>query len=552
VRDGDIARSIALRPIATVAESGLGLNADQIISYGRHKAKIASQVVTSASKNPRGKLVLVTALNPTPAGEGKTTTSIGLSDGLNRIGVRAAVCLREPSLGPCFGMKGGATGGGYSQVAPMQDINLHFNGDIHAVTAANNLLASIVDNHLYWGNRLSLDPAQVSWRRAIDLNERVLRKLPLDIRGELGREGAFDITAASEVMAVLCLASDIADLEKRLGDIVVGRQFDGSLIRARDLEVQGAMTALLVDALAPNIAQTLEHNPAIIHGGPFANIAHGCNSILATRTALGLVDVVVTEAGFGADLGAEKFFNIKCRQSGLRPSACVIVATVRALKMHGGVALDDLGRADVEAVSRGMANLHRHVRNVQGFGVEPVVAVNHFSADSDEEIDAIRSALEGLGVRVVLAKHWADGGTGATELAEAVMERIEGASGDVKLLYEDEMPLIDKIRAVATRIYGAGDVQFDEQAAHDLQALQGAGYGHFPVCIAKTQYSFSSDPNAKGAPDGHVLPVRGVRLSAGARFVVVLCGDIMTMPGLPREPAAKAIGVDSKGRIFGL
>ncbi len=552
MRDEEVARRITLKPIATVAEKALGLDTNQIIPYGHHKAKIALDVAHSACEQPRGKLILVTALNPTPAGEGKTTTSIGLSDGLNRIGVRAAACLREPSLGPCFGMKGGATGGGHAQIAPMQDINLHFNGDIHAVTSANNLLASMVDNHFYWGNRLRLDPARISWRRAMDLNERVLRKLSLNLRRELSREGAFDITAASEVMAVLCLASDLVDLEKRLGDIVVGRASDGSLVHARDLEVESAMTALLVDALAPNLVQTLEHNPAIIHGGPFANIAHGCNSVLATRTALGLADVVVTEAGFGADLGAEKFFNIKCRQSGLRPSACVIVATVRALKMHGGVALEDLGSADVAAVSRGLANLRRHVRNLQGFGVSPVVAVNHFTGDSDEEIEAIRAGLQDLGVKVVLARHWAEGGAGATELAEAVMERIEHATGDVTLSYEDEAPLVDKIRAVATRIYGAGDVQFDEQSAHDLQALEVSGYGHLPVCIAKTQYSFSADPSAKGAPDGHVLPVRGVRLSAGAGFVVVLCGDIMTMPGLPREPAAKSIGVDAKGNIYGL
>jgi len=552
VRDEEIARRITLKPIADVAENALGLDIEQIIPYGHHKAKIPLDVANSAHDNPRGQLVLVTALSPTPAGEGKTTTSIGLSDGLNRIGVRAAACLREPSLGPCFGMKGGATGGGYAQIAPMQDINLHFNGDIHAVTSANNLLASMVDNHFYWGNRLRLDPARISWRRAIDLNERALRKLSLNLRREISREGAFDITAASEVMAVLCLASDLADLEKRLGNIVIGRASDGSFVCARDLEVAGAMTALLVDAFAPNLVQTLEHNPAIIHGGPFANIAHGCNSVLATRTALGLADVVVTEAGFGADLGAEKFFNIKCRQSGLRPSACVIVATVRALKMHGGVALEDLGRADVAAISRGLANLRRHVRNLQGFGVSPVVAVNHFTGDSDEEVETIRAELQDLGVKVVLARHWAEGGAGATELAEAVMERIEHATGEVTFPYEDEAPLIDKVCAVATRIYGASDVQFDEQAAHDLQALEDSGYGQLPVCIAKTQYSFSADPNAKGAPDGHVLPVRGVRLSAGAGFVVVLCGDIMTMPGLPREPAAKGIGVDAKGRIYGL
>ena len=552
MRDGEIARGVQLEAIASVASRGLGLDAHEIIPYGRHKAKIAPDAVKASAKKPRGKLVLVTALTPTPAGEGKTTTSIGLSDGLNRLGARSVVCLREPSLGPCFGMKGGATGGGYAQIAPMEDINLHFNGDIHAVTSANNMLASMVDNHLYWGNDLELDPARISWRRAIDLNERALRKLNLNIRRELKREGAFDITAASEVMAVLCLARDLADLEKRLGDIVVGRRADGLLARARDLGVAGAMTALLADALAPNIVQTLEHNAAIIHGGPFANIAHGCNSVIATRTALGLADVVVTEAGFGADLGAEKFFNIKCRQSGLRPDACVIVATVRALKMHGGLALDALAAPDVEAVSRGMANLRRHVQNLQAFGVTPVVAVNHFSEDCDEEVAAIRSGLNDLGIEVVLARHWAEGGAGATDLASAVLASIEQASGDIKLLYEDEAPLEDKIRTVATRIYGARDVHIGTEALAELDELEHLGFGHLPVCIAKTQYSFSADPGAKGAPDSHELPVRGVRLSAGAGFVVVLCGDVMTMPGLPREPAALHIGVDSDGRIHGL
>ena len=552
MRDGDIARGVQLDAIASVASRGLGLEPKEIIPYGHHKAKIGFEVVKAAAEKPPGKLVLVTALTPTPAGEGKTTTSIGLSDGLNRLGVRAAVCLREPSLGPCFGMKGGATGGGYAQIAPMEDINLHFNGDIHAITSANNLLASMVDNHLYWGNGLELDPARISWRRAIDLNERVLRKLSLSVRRELEREGAFDITAASEVMAVLCLASDLADLEKRLGNIVVGRKQDGSLVHARDLGVAGAMTALLVDALSPNIVQTLEHNPAILHGGPFANIAHGCNSVIATRTALGLVDVVVTEAGFGADLGAEKFFNIKCRQSGLRPDACVIVATVRALKMHGGLALEELSEPNVEAVSRGIANLRRHVKNLQAFGVSPVVAINQFSEDSDQEIAAIRSEMSDSGGQVVLAKHWAEGGAGATDLAQAVLDSLASPSGNVRLLYEDELPLKDKIRAVATRIYGARDVQLDTEAAAALDELEDLGFGDLPVCIAKTQYSFSADPSAKGAPDGHVLPVRGVRLSAGAGFVVVLCGDVMTMPGLPREPAALHIGVDSSGRIHGL
>ena len=552
MRDGEIAASVALRPVAGLAREKLGITEGELTPYGHYKAKISLPYLDSALDRPPGKLVLVTAMTPTPAGEGKTTTSIGLSDGLNRLGVRSTVCLREPSLGPCFGMKGGATGGGYAQVAPMEDINLHFNGDMHAITAANNMLASILDNHLYWGNSLDIDPEGVSWRRAIDLNERVLRSLPLRIRRGMERAGAFDITAASEVMAVFCLARDLKDLEKRLGDIVVARKRDGALVHARDLGVAGAMTALLVDALAPNLVQSLEHNPAVIHGGPFANIAHGCNSLIATRTALALSEVAVTEAGFGADLGAEKFLDIKCRQSGLRPDAVVLVGTIRALKMHGGVQLRALQVPDPEAVRRGVANLRRHVENLRQFGLSPVVAINHFEADTQEEVHLVSEALADMGVRVVQAKHWAKGGEGAEELARAVLDSLAQRENNFTLLYPDELPLREKIRMIATRIYRAADVDFDAEAEAQLDEFESLGYGHFPVCIAKTQYSFSADPDAKGAPENFVLPLRSVRLSAGAGFVVALCGDVMTMPGLPREPAAFDIGVDDDGRIFGL
>ena len=552
MRDGEIAASVALRPVVGLAREKLGITEGELTPYGHYKAKISLPYLDSALDRPPGKLVLVTAMTPTPAGEGKTTTSIGLSDGLNRLGVRSTVCLREPSLGPCFGMKGGATGGGYAQVAPMEDINLHFNGDMHAITSANNMLASILDNHLYWGNSLDIDPEGVSWRRAIDLNERVLRSLPLRIRRGMERAGAFDITAASEVMAVFCLARDLKDLEKRLGDIVVARKRDGALVHARDLGVAGAMTALLVDALAPNLVQSLEHNPAVIHGGPFANIAHGCNSLIATRTALALSEVAVTEAGFGADLGAEKFLDIKCRQSGLRPDAVVLVGTIRALKMHGGVQLRALQVPDPEAVRRGVANLRRHVENLRQFGLSPVVAINHFEADTQEEVHLVSEALADMGVRVVQAKHWAKGGEGAEELARAVLDSLAQRENNFTLLYPDELPLREKIRMIATRIYRAADVDFDAEAEAQLDEFESLGYGHFPVCIAKTQYSFSADPDAKGAPENFVLPLRSVRLSAGAGFVVALCGDVMTMPGLPREPAAFDIGVDDDGRIFGL
>ncbi len=542
-----------LRPIVPFAEQRLGIAADALTPYGHYKAKLSLDHVNARESGATGggKLVLVTAVSPTPAGEGKTTTSIGLSDALNKLGVRATVCLREPSLGPCFGMKGGATGGGRAQVAPTADINLHFNGDLHAVSTANNLLAAMLDNHLYWRNKLDIDPATISWRRAIDLNDRALRTVDLSLGRGAHREGGFNITAASEVMAVLCLARNLNDLKRRLGDIVVARNRGGQAVSARDLGADGAMTALLADALQPNLVQSLEGNPAFVHGGPFANIAHGCNSLVATRTALALSDVVVTEAGFGTDLGAEKFLDIKCRQSGLRPDAVVLVCTVRALKMHGGIAKDDLDTPDEPAVRAGAPNLVRHIANLKRFGLTPVVAVNRFGTDTADEIAAVKAVAGGCGVQAVSATHWADGGAGAMALARAVLERIDRA-GDVRLLYADELPLRDKIDAVATRIYGAGAVSFDPSAAARLEEFERLGYGHLPVCIAKTQYSFSADPTAMGAPEGHILPVREARLCAGAGFVIAVCGNVITMPGLPRRPAALDIGVDERGRVVGL
>ena len=542
-----------LRPIVPFAEQRLGIAADALTPYGHYKAKLSLDHVNARESGATGggKLVLVTAVSPTPAGEGKTTTSIGLSDALNKLGVRATVCLREPSLGPCFGMKGGATGGGRAQIAPTADINLHFNGDLHAVSTANNLLAAMLDNHLYWRNKLDIDPATISWRRAIDLNDRALRTVDLSLGRGAHREGGFNITAASEVMAVLCLARNLNDLKRRLGDIVVARNRGGQAVSARDLGADGAMTALLADALQPNLVQSLEGNPAFVHGGPFANIAHGCNSLVATRTALALSDVVVTEAGFGTDLGAEKFLDIKCRQSGLRPDAVVLVCTVRALKMHGGIAKDDLDTPDEPAVRAGAPNLVRHIANLKRFGLTPVVAVNRFGTDTADEIAAVKAVAGGCGVQAVSATHWADGGAGAVALARAVLERID-QPGDVRLLYADELPLRDKIDAVATRIYGAGAVSFDPSAAAQVEEFERLGYGHLPVCIAKTQYSFSADPTAMGAPEGHILPVREARLCAGAGFVIAVCGNVITMPGLPRRPAALDIGVDERGRVVGL
>ena len=553
--DADIAQAATLLPIIDLARDRLGIGAEHLQPYGHTKAKIDLNYIRSLEDRPDGTLILVTAITPTPAGEGKTTTTVGLSDGLNRIGKNAVACLREPSLGPCFGMKGGAAGGGYAQVVPMTDINLHFTGDFHAITSANNLLAAMVDNHIYWGNELGIDPRRVSWRRAVDMNDRALRQIVSSLGGVSNgypREDGFDITVASEVMAIICLSRDLEDLHRRLANIIVGTTRDRKPVRASDVEAAGAMAALLRDALAPNLVQTLEHNPAFIHGGPFANIAHGCNSVIATRTALKLADYVVTEAGFGADLGAEKFFDIKCRKAGLSPAAAVVVATIRALKMHGGVAKDALKREDAGAVERGFANLERHVRNLRKFGVPPVVAVNRFSADTEAEMDKLRTLCDGLGVRCVVADHWATGGAGAEDLARAVVEQVEQAPSRFRPLYPDDMAPWDKLRTIATEIYDASEVTADAGVKKRFDELQADGFGHLPVCVAKTQYSFSTDPKKVGAPSGHVLHVRDVRLSAGAEFIVAVCGEIMTMPGLPRVPAANSISLSEAGLITGL
>lgn len=553
--DLEIARAARMEPILGLAQATLGIAPEHLIPYGHYKAKVSLDFIASLEDRPRGKLVLVTAITPTPAGEGKTTTSVGLNDGLNRIGVKAMVCLREPSLGPCFGMKGGAAGGGRAQVVPMEDINLHFNGDFHAITSAHALLSAFLDNHLQWGNELNIDPRRVTWRRAVDMNDRALRHIMIGLGGPahgIPRESGFDITVASEIMAILCLASDLADLQRRLGDIIVARTFDKRPVTARDLKADGAMAVLLRDAIQPNLVQSIEHAPAMIHGGPFANIAHGCNSVVATETALRLADVVVTEAGFGADLGAEKFLDIKCRQSGLRPDAVVLVATVRALKMQAGVAKANLGTPDVAALERGAVNLVRHIENLKKFGLTPVVAINHFVQDTDAELAALKAICRAQGARVALARHWAEGGAGAEDLAREVMAQLEADPVVVKLLYPDELPLAAKIETVAREIYRAGEVAYAGETARQLREFEALGYGHLPVCIAKTQYSFSSDPTNIGAPTGHLLTVREVRLSAGAGFVVAVCGDIMTMPGLPRHPAANAIGLDADGQIVGL
>jgi formate--tetrahydrofolate ligase len=549
--DIEIADATVLRPIAQVAAE-LGIPADALEPYGRHKAKVGADYIAGLQGKPDGALVLVTGISPTPAGEGKTTTTIGLGDALRRIGRRTAICLREPSLGPCFGVKGGATGGGMAQVAPMAEINLHFTGDFHAITSANNLLAAMLDNHVYWGNELGIDTRRVSWRRALDMNDRALRGLVVGLGGAANgapREDGFDITVASEVMAVLCLARDLHDLQDRLGRMVVAPGRDGP-VTARDLKADGAMAALLRDALQPNLVQTLEGSPALVHGGPFANIAHGCNSVMATRLGLKLADVVVTEAGFGADLGGEKFLDIKCRSAGLSPACCVVVATVRALKMHGGVKRSDLGGENVAAVQAGVVNLARHVENMAKFGLPVVVALNRFTGDTDAEYAAVRGALPG--VEVVLCSHWAEGGAGAEDLARAVMQHVDAGSARYRPLYPDAMPLAEKLRTVAREIYRAADISMTPAVAKRLAAFEAAGHGGLPVCIAKTQYSFSADPAALGAPTGHILPVREVRLSAGAGFVVAVCGDIMTMPGLPRHPAAEGIGLGADGRVTGL
>ncbi|WP_431283171.1 formate--tetrahydrofolate ligase [Humitalea sp. 24SJ18S-53] len=550
--DLEIARATPLQPIARIAARA-GIPEEAVLPYGRSKAKVDPALIPDTGR--RGALVLVTGITPTPAGEGKTTTTIGLTDALAAAGVNAIAALREPSLGPCFGVKGGATGGGRAQVGPMEDINLHFTGDFHAITSANNLLAAMIDNHIYWGNALGIDTRRVGWRRAVDMNDRALRHITGSLGGVANgfpRDDGFDITVASEVMAVFCLATDLEDLQDRLGRMVVAQTRDGHLITARDLQADGAMAVLLRDALMPNLVQTLEGTPALIHGGPFANIAHGCNSVIATQLALRLADIVVTEAGFGADLGAEKFLDIKCRQAGLSPAACVVVATVRALKMHGGVPKSALGAEDVAAVRRGVVNLARHVENCRGFGLPVVVALNRFSGDTAAEIEAVRAAMAALDTEAVLCTHWGDGAAGAAELAQAVRRLVDGGTARFAPLYDLDLPLAEKIRAIATGIYRAADIALPAAVAKKLLAFEAQGFGHLPVCIAKTQYSFSSDPTEMGAPSGHLLPVRDVRLSAGAGFVVAVCGDVMTMPGLPRSPAAERIGLDAEGRIDGL
>jgi formate--tetrahydrofolate ligase len=549
--DIEISRAAAILPIQAVADKA-GIPADAVEPYGRHKAKIDIGLLDDTDR--KGRLILVTAINPTPAGEGKTTTSVGLADALNRIGKRTMLCLREPSLGPCFGTKGGAAGGGYAQVVPMEDINLHFTGDFHAITSAHNLLAAMIDNHVHWGNALDIDVRRIVWRRVIDMNDRALRDIAQSLGGPANgfpRESGFDITVASEVMAILCLADDLEDLEARLGRIVIGYTGDKRPVTARDLKADGAMAVLLAQAIKPNLVQTLEGNPALVHGGPFANIAHGCNSVIATRTGLRLADYVVTEAGFGADLGAEKFFDIKCRQAGLKPAAVVIVATVRALKMNGGVAKADLAIEDVDAVNRGGVNLVRHIENIRQFGVPAVVAINRFPTDSDTELAAIRDIAAAHGSEALVCTHWADGSAGTEALAEHVVALADGAT-QFSPLYDDDLSLFDKIDRVATRIYRAQAAVADPGVLAQLARWEAAGHGRLPVCMAKTQYSFSTDPAALGAPTGHIVPVREVRLSAGAGFVVAICGEIMTMPGLPRVPAAESIRIDAQGRIDGL
>ncbi|ADJ21931.1 Formate--tetrahydrofolate ligase [Hyphomicrobium denitrificans ATCC 51888] len=552
--DIEIARRAKLKPITDVAAK-FGIPADALIPYGWTKAKVSAQYLDSIQSFSNGHLILVTAISPTPAGEGKTTTTVGLGDGLNRIGKKAIMALREPSLGPCFGMKGGAAGGGYAQVVPMEDINLHFTGDFHAITSAHNLLSALIDNHIYWGNALGIDQRRVGWKRVLDMNDRALRSIVNSLGGVSNgfpREDGFDITVASEVMAILCLAKDLKDLETRLGNIIVAYTRDKKPIRARDLKADGAMTVLLKDALQPNLVQTLENNPVFIHGGPFANIAHGCNSVLATTTALKLADYVVTEAGFGADLGAEKFFDIKCRKAGIAPSAVVIVATVRALKMHGGVAKDDLKAENAAAVAKGCENLKRHIENVNKFGVPAVVAVNKFVTDTDAEIAEVQKAAESMGTKAFLCTHWSDGGKGTEDLAHHVVKVIDEGKANFKPLYPAEMKLRDKVKTIATEIYRAADIACDASVETQFKDFEAAGFGHFPVCMAKTQYSFSTDPNKRGAPTGHIVPIRELRLAAGAEFIVVVTGEIMTMPGLPKVPSADSIRLDDKGLIQGL
>ena len=552
--DIDIAQAATLKPIQEIGDK-LGIPADNLEPYGYTKAKIDFDFIDGLSDRPDGKLILVTAMTPTPAGEGKTTTTVGLGDALNLIGKKAMSCLREPSLGPCFGLKGGAAGGGYAQVVPMEDINLHFTGDMHAIGVANNLLAAAIDNHVYWGNDLGIDPRRISWRRAVDMNDRALRDMVIGLGGVANgfpRQDGFDITVASEIMAIFCLARSVDDLKRRLGNIVAGYTRTREPVRAEQVGVAGAMAAVLKDAIKPNLVQTLENNPVFVHGGPFANIAHGCNSVLATQVGLKLCDYVITEAGFGADLGAEKFFNIKCRKAGLKPDCAVIVATVRALKMHGGVAKDELGRENLEALRVGCANLVRHIENVKKFGVPVVVSINAFSSDTDAEHQLIKEVVEGQGAKAIVADHWANGGEGARELAETVVATIDTETADFKPLYRDDLSLEDKVRTIAREIYHADDIAADQKVRNRFAELEKEGAGSYPVCMAKTQYSFSADANLKGAPSGFTVPVRELRLSGGAEFVVAICGDVMTMPGLPRVPAANAIDVGDDGRITGL
>ena len=552
--DIQIAREAKKRPIQEIGDK-LGIASEHLLPYGHDKAKVSQDFINSVQDRPNGKLILVTAINPTPAGEGKTTTTVGLGDGLNAIGKNAAICIREASLGPNFGMKGGAAGGGYAQVVPMEEMNLHFTGDFHAITSAHNLLSAMIDNHIYWGNELEIDQRRVTWRRVLDMNDRALRDTVTSLGGVANgfpRQTGFDITVASEVMAILCLAKDLSDLQQRLGDMIVAYRRDRSPIYARDIKADGAMTVLLRDAMQPNLVQTLENNPAFVHGGPFANIAHGCNSVTATTTALKLADYVVTEAGFGADLGAEKFMNIKCRKAGLAPSCVVLVATVRAMKMNGGVAKADLGAENVEAVQNGCPNLGRHIENLKSFGVPVVVAINHFVTDTDAEVQAVKDYVTGMGTEAILCQHWAKGSAGITDLASRVAEIADADMANFAPLYPDDLSLFEKIETIAKRIYRADEVLADAKIRSQLKEWEDAGYGQLPVCMAKTQYSFTTDPTRRGAPTGHSVPVREVRLSAGAGFVVAICGEIMTMPGLPRKPAAETIRINEEGLVEGL
>jgi formate--tetrahydrofolate ligase len=552
--DIEIARAAKKKPIMEIGAK-LGIPAEHLLPYGHDKAKVSAEFIKSVQGNKNGKLILVTAINPTPAGEGKTTTTVGLGDGLNRIGKRAIICIREASLGPNFGMKGGAAGGGYAQIVPMEDMNLHFTGDFHAITTAHNLLSAMIDNHIYWGNELGIDTRRVTWRRVMDMNDRALRQIVCSLGGVANgypREAGFDITVASEVMAILCLSKDLKDLQKRLGDIIVAYRRDKSPVYCRDLKADGAMAVLLKDAMQPNLVQTLENNPAFVHGGPFANIAHGCNSVMATGTALKLGDYVVTEAGFGADLGAEKFFDIKCRKAGLKPAVAVIVATVRAMKMNGGVKKEDLGAENVEAVKKCAPNLGRHIENVRQFGVPAVVAINHFHSDTEAEIQALKDYVASMGEEAILCRHWAEGSQGTEELARKVAALAESDASQFAPLYPDDMPLFEKIDTIVKRIYRGSEAIADKSVRDQLHQWEQAGYGNLPVCMAKTQYSFSTDPNLRGAPTGHVVPVREVRLSAGAGFVVAICGEIMTMPGLPSRPSSEKIFLNEDGLIEGL